>query len=234
MEGYINSIETLGALDGPGIRVVVFMQGCGLRCLFCHNPETWGVHEGVKMHALDVVNQVIKYKNYFGDRGGVTFSGGEPLMQPQFLLEVLKVCKDLDIHTCLDTAGFGGEAYWSDILDYTDLVLLDIKSIDEDQYKEITGQGIASFLSFVKLCQQKEKALWIRQVIIPGMNDTEDYILRLKSFISKLEGVERIELLPYHLMGIEKYRKLGIPYRLDGVEAMDHQRCDELYRELIM
>lgn len=233
MIGNISSIETMGLLDGPGIRVVVFMQGCSLRCLFCHNPETWSMRGGISMRASDVIEHVKRYKNYFGDRGGVTFSGGEPLQQPEFLLECLKLCKENGIHTCLDTAGFGGHGYWEEILKYVNLVLLDIKAIDDASYQKMTCQSISSFFSFLDLCQKMGKTLWLRQVIVPGVNDTEDYILKLKSFIQNLKYVEKVELLPYHLMGVEKYEKIGIPYRLNGVPAMDHDKCTYLHKLLI-
>lgn len=233
MTGNISSIETMGLLDGPGIRIVVFMQGCGLRCLFCHNPETWSVNGGTVMSVSDVVDHVKRYQNYFGDRGGVTFSGGEPLQQPKFLLECLKLCKENGIHTCLDTAGFGGEAYWEEILEYTDLVILDIKAIDEESYLKMTCRSISSFQAFLDLCQKRNKKLWLRQVIVPCINDNEEYIFKLKSFIGKLKCVEKVELLPYHLMGVEKYEDMNIPYRLNGVPAMDHDKCKDLYQILV-
>lgn len=232
MIGHIDSIETLGLVDGPGVRVVIFLQGCPLRCLFCHNPETWQITEKLKMAPKEIVDFIKKYKNYFGTDGGVTFSGGEPLYQPEFLLETLKLCKEENIHTCLDTSGVY-TTYLNEILQYTDLVILDIKAIEEIKYKQMTGHSITTFLEFLKIVQQQNKPLWIRQVIIPGINDTKEYILELKQFIKPIKNIQKIELLPYHTMGISKYKKLKIPYRLENVEAMDKEKCLELEKLLL-
>lgn len=234
MLGQINSIETMGLVDGPGIRVVIFMQGCKLRCIFCHNPETWSLKGKISMTPKEVIDKVLKYKNYFQKNGGVTFSGGEPLLQPDFLLETLKLCKQNNIHACLDTAGVGIGKY-EEILEYTDLVLLDIKAIDNEKYKEITGNKMDEFFKFINVCKKLNKKIWIRQVIIPGINDTEDYIQNLKRFINKnfiVDNIEKIELLPYHTLGLEKYRKLNIPYKLEGVQEMNKKRCEELQQLL--
>ena len=231
MVGHIDSIETLGLVDGPGIRVVVFLQGCPLRCLFCHNPETWCIDDKFLITPDDLVRHIYKYRNYFGTDGGVTFSGGEPLFQHDFLLECLKLCKKMGINTCLDTAG--SCLYYEDILKYVDLVLFDVKGIDNDGYKKMTGQDISNSLKFLDYCQSINKKMWIRQVIVPGINDNIEYIKKLKKFIEPLKNIEKVELLPYHLLGVSKYKQLGIPYRLDGVPAMDKTRCDELYKELM-
>lgn len=229
MEGYINSIETMGLVDGPGIRFVVFMQGCKLRCLFCHNPETWNLKKGFTITPEALVKKIVRYKNYFNEQGGVTFSGGEPLLQPEFLLESLKLCKQNGIHTCLDTSGVGSGNY-EEILKYTDLVMMDIKALKPDSYVQMTGQKIEESLYFLELCQKFEKKMWIRQVIIPGMNDTEEYILELKEFISHLKNIEKVEFLPYETLGVPKYEKLGLDYRLKDVSPMDVKRCEQLYR----
>jgi len=231
MVGHIDSIETLGLVDGPGIRVVVFLQGCPLRCLFCHNPETWCIDDKFLITPDDLVRHIYKYRNYFGTDGGVTFSGGEPLFQHDFLLECLKLCKKMGINTCLDTAG--SCLYYEDILKYVDLVLFDVKGLDNDGYKKMTGQDISNSLKFLDYCQSINKKMWIRQVIVPGINDNIEYIKKLKKFIEPLKNIEKVELLPYHLLGVSKYKQLGIPYRLDGVSAMDKTRCDELYKELM-
>ncbi len=228
MKGYINSIETMGLVDGPGIRFVVFMQGCKLRCLFCHNPETWQLNKGIEISSDELIKQILKYKNYYGKEGGVTFSGGEPLLQSSFLLDILKKCQKNNIHTCLDTAGFGGTNN-EEILKYIDLVMMDIKALKPDKYFEIVGQKIDQSLEFLKLCQKLKKRLWIRQVIIPGINDNEEYIRELKKFLSDYE-VEKIEFLAYTTIGVPKYEKLGIPYRLSNIEAMNKEKCEELYK----
>ena len=229
VKGSIDSVETMGLVDGPGIRYVVFLQGCKLRCLFCHNPETWKMEEKNMTTAEELIDKIKRYKNYFGKEGGVTFSGGDPLCQPEFLLECLKQCKQEGFHTCLDTSGVGcNKELYPEILSYTDLVILDIKAVTPEAYKKMTGYPMKDFLEFLELCQKLEKKLWLRQVIVPGINDTEEYILELKKYIKNIKNVERVELLPYHLYGEEKYKKLGIPYRLDGVPAMKKEDLDKL------
>ena len=227
--GYINSIETMGLVDGPNIRIVIFMQGCPLRCSFCHNPDTWESTSNLKMDANEVVNEIRKYRPYIEMGGGVTFSGGEPLLQSEFLLDMLKLCKKAGIHTCIDTSGTGySKKYLDDILKYTDLVILDIKSIKENKYKKITKRNMNMFNYFIERLKKSANKLWIRQVIIPGINDTEEYILQLKEYIKQFQNIEKVELLPYHTMGIEKYKKLNIKYELSSVEAMDRERCKQL------
>ena len=231
MVGHIDSIETLGLVDGPGIRVVVFLQGCPLRCLFCHNPETWTLNDKFLITPDELVRHIYKYRNYFGTDGGVTFSGGEPLFQHDFLLECLKLCKKMGINTCLDTAG--SCRGYEDILKYVDLVIWDVKALENDAYHKMTGQDINISLDFLKYCQDNGVKMWIRQVIVPGINDNVQYMYRLKEFIKPLKNVGKIELLPYHLLGVSKYKQLGIPYRLEGVPAMEKDKCDELYKVLI-
>jgi pyruvate formate lyase activating enzyme len=227
MIGNIDSIDTLGLVDGPGIRVVVFLQGCNLRCKFCHNPETWNLKEKKKTYTpKELVDYILKYKDYFKDNGGVTFSGGEPLCQKEFLLECLKLCKKNDIHTCIDTAGYGDD--YDEILNYADLILMDIKALDNTSYKWLTGKDIDKSLKFLNKCEEKHTKLWIRQVIIPGINDTEEYIFKLKEFLSNYHYIEKIELLPYHTMGITKYENLNIPYPLKDIKDMDKERCKYL------
>lgn len=231
MIGYIDSVETMGLVDGPGIRFVVFFKGCKLRCLFCHNPETWTKDNALEITSEELLKKILKYKNYYVD-GGVTFSGGEPLLQDEFLIDILKKCKMVNLHTALDTSGVGIGNY-EEILKYTDLVILDIKAIDNEGFNYMTGQNIDEFYKFLDICQRLNKKLWLRQVIVPGINDTEKYILKLKEFISKIKNVEKIELLPYHLYGVDKYQKLGIEYKLKGVSAMDETHLKELYNLLI-
>ena len=228
MKGRINSIESLGTLDGPGIRFVVFLQGCRLRCLYCHNPETWDLKgESVEIFPQTLVEKVEKYKNYYGEDGGVTFSGGEPLLQPEFLLECLRLCKEKNIHTCLDTAGFGFGDY-EEILKLTDLVILDIKAVEDDEYTHITGQKMNKFFEFLEVSQKMNKKLWLRQVIVPGINDDKAHIEKLKQFASTIKNVEKIELLPYKQIGVHKYKTLNLKYRLEGVEELSQEKLDEL------
>lgn len=231
MKGKVAEIQTMGLLDGPGIRTVVFLQGCPLRCLYCHNPEMQDSMQKVKEYTPKQIVDILKrYKSYYKDNGGVTFSGGEPLMQRDFLLETLKLCKKEGINTCLDTSGFGFN--YDEILDYTDLVILDIKAINPELYTKITKQKVEISLEFLKTCQKKNKKLWIRQVIVPRINDDEKHVLELKNFISKLKNVERVELLPYHPMAKGKYAKLGLSYPLGDTPEMDKQKCIELEKLL--
>lgn len=226
--GRINSVESLGLVDGPGIRFVCFFQGCKLRCKYCHNPETWDmVGKSETLSASELVNKIKRYKNYYGAEGGVTFSGGEPLLQPEFLCEVLRLCKAENIHTCLDTAGVGFGEY-DEILKLVDLVILDIKAVEEDEYKELTGQDISHFKKFLSACVRLHKKLWLRQVIVPGINDDREHIIKLKNFASTIKNVERVELLPYKTIGVHKYSELKIPYRLEGVEELSSDKLKEL------
>lgn len=231
MTGKIASFETMGLVDGPGVRFVVFLQGCPLRCAYCHNPEMWSM-QGAKfeLEPEELVKKIKKYRPYFKDGGGVTISGGEPLLQAEFVREVFKLCQQNHIHTCLDTSGYGEN--YEELLDYCDLIILDVKQLDEQKYKELVGQDILKFYQFVKLCQQKNKKLWLRQVIVPNYNDNKESVLVLKKFAQSLKNVEKIELLPYHTMAKTKYKKLGLNYRLENVEDMDKEKCKQLERFL--
>lgn len=232
--GRISSEESMGLVDGPGIRYVVFLQGCMLRCKYCHNPETWDINGKCQMvSAEDLINKISRYKSYFGEEGGVTFSGGEPLLQPTFLLECLKLCKGKGIHTALDTAGksMASKKELEEILNMTDLVILDIKAVKEEDYKELTGQDMSAFNHFVELLNKYDKKLWIRQVIVPRLNDSEENITQLANYIKtnfKRENVLKVELLPYKSIGVHKYKTLGLKYRLEGLEDMDEEKCKEL------
>lgn len=230
--GKISSEESMGLVDGPGIRYVVFLQGCKLRCLYCHNPETWDTNgKSYTVSAEDLVEKITRYKPFFWKEGGVTFSGGEPLLQPEFLLECLKLCKKQGIHTVLDTAGVGFGDY-KQILEYTDLVILDIKAVKDEDYKKTTGYNMGEFKKFLNECQNQNKQLWLRQVIVPTINDTAENVLELKEFAKTIKNVQKIELLPYKTMGSVKYQNLGIKERLKGVPEMDEHKCKELQKLL--
>ncbi len=227
MIGKVNSIETMGLVDGPGVRFVVFMQGCPLRCKFCHNPETWKLNAKADTYTPEeLIKKILNYKPYFKHNGGVTFSGGEPLMQKDFLLECLKLCKKNNIHTCLDTAGSIIDC--EEILKYTDLVLLDIKGTNKINYKEMTNGNFENSIKFIKLCEQLNKKLWLRVVIVLGINDTKEYVKELISFVKPIKNVEKIEFLPYHTLGVHKYEDLNITYKLKNVPSMDKDKCKNL------
>ncbi len=232
MRGSVNSIETFGLVDGPGIRNVIFLNGCKLRCKFCHNPEMWSMQD-LNYEPIDIYNKVIRYKTYFGKKGGVTFSGGEPLLQPDFLIETCKLLKEDSINIAIDTSGIGTNKD-SEVLDLVDVVLLDIKHVDKEGYIKITGQDLLDeFEKFVDLLNTKNKTIWIRQVIVPGINDNIEYLIKLKNYLKRIKNIERIDFLPYHTMGIDKYDKLGIKYSLLGLEAMSKEKCNELYNQFI-
>lgn len=218
--GKIHSIESMGLVDGPGIRTVVFLQGCNLRCQYCHNPDTWDLCAGEEMTADEVINKIKRFKPYFKNNGGVTFSGGEPLMQPEFLLELLKKCKENDIHTCIDTAGYGKGDY-DEILKYTDLILYDIKHEDYEKYNEITRRKQDETLKFIKKVQENNIPIWIRHVVVPGLTDSEEHMKTLKGYIDTIKNVEKVELLPFHQLGREKYKVMGIDYPLEDIEPME-------------
>ena len=231
--GKINSYESMGLVDGPGIRFVVFLQGCALRCQYCHNPDTWLEDKYTEVITPQkLIEKIKRFKPYFGEDGGVTFSGGEPLRQPKFLLECLKLCKENGIHTALDTAGVGFGNY-DEILSLTDLVILDIKAVKEDEYKFITGQDMTRFKVFLDACQRLKTKLWLRQVIVPGINDDKQHIIMLRDYIQNIKNVEKVELLPYKTIGVTKYKALNLYYRLDGVPDIDETKCKELEKLLL-
>lgn len=231
MEGSIADIETFSTVDGPGIRTVVFLNGCMLRCKYCHNPEMWTRKEN-NITANQLVNRIIKNKNYFGKTGGVTFSGGEPLLQPKFLIEVCKKLKKENINIALDTAGVG-IGHYEDILKYVDTIILDIKHTGSKDYKELTGHEISASLEFINILNKLNKKVWIRQVIIPGFTDSKEYLDSLLIFLKEVKNIEKIEFLPYHKMGISKYKKLNIKAPYEGLDAMDIKKCNNLYNKFI-
>lgn len=223
----------MGLVDGPGVRTVVFLQGCKLRCAYCHNPDTWGTEGGIEMTADELMKKILRFKPYFErSGGGVTFSGGDPLLQPDFLLEMLKLCKEKGIHTTIDTAGYGFSEYYDEILKYTDLVLIDIKHVDEIGYRSLAGSSKKGLDEFLQALDRSNAKVWVRHVVVPGITDSKEHIEKLQEIIKGISNVEKIELLPYHTLGIHKYEKLGIPYRLKDVEPMDKKETKELEKIL--
>lgn len=228
LTGRVHSIETLGALDGPGLRTVVFLSGCPLRCAYCHNPDTWELGNGKEMTALEVAQKVKRYKPYFKEHGGVTLSGGEPLFQCAFATEILKLCKEQGIKTALDTSGAVFSQSVKGLLPYVDLVILDIKHTDPAAFFKLTGQPMDTTLAFLEYCKHIHIPIWIRQVIVPTITDNEKNILALKE-LAKGANLQKIELLPYHKQGIYKWDNLGIPYSLrkisePSVELMNYYK----------
>lgn len=236
MIGRIHSFESFGTVDGPGIRFVVFVQGCPLRCLYCHNPDTW-LGGGTEYSVPDVVARVMRYKNYFSNGGGVTVSGGEPLLQKEFVTELFTQLKEKGVNTCLDTSGatFTPEtaATFDPLLNVTDLVLLDIKHIDDEECIKLTGKSNKNTLAFAKYLSDKGIKMWIRQVLVPGITDNDASLKRTRAFIDTLKTVEKVEVLPYHTMGVVKYEKLGYDYPLRGVEPPTAERVKNAKEILI-
>lgn len=239
MNGIIHSVFSGGTVDGPGIRFVIFMQGCPLRCKYCHNPDTWATAGGEERSVESLTSEIIRYKNYFGIQGGVTVSGGEPLLQIDFVIELLKAVKSYGINTAVDTSGALFNADNQEILNkyeelsnYVDLFLLDIKHIDDSSHKNLTGVSNKNTLAFAKWLDKKGKKVWIRHVLVPNYTDDDESLNKLNEFIKTLSNVEKIEVLPYHTMGEVKYQKLGIDYALKGVKAPDKERVNNAKRIL--
>lgn len=231
MIGKIHSIESMGLVDGPGLRSVVFMQGCNLRCQYCHNPDTWSCLEKAEEYTSEaLVKKLCRFKSYYDKgNGGVTFSGGEPLLQPDFLIECLKGLRENGIHTCIDTAGVGVGRY-EEILEYVDLILFDIKEVSKEGYKNVTGLENDESLKFLDVAQKMNKKFWIRHVVVPGLTDGEEHIKEVAKFVKTIKNVEKVELLPYHVLGVNKYETMGIKYKLAGVEPMDKEIVKGYYK----
>ena len=231
MLGSISSIETLTSVDGPGIRTIVFMSGCKKRCLYCHNPEMFKMSKP-NYSDIDLVNKLIRYKNYFKRGGGITFSGGEPLLQTDFLISICKKLKKENIHIAIDTAGdFNGNI--KELLKYVDLVILDIKHTTKKEYEFLTKSKMKKVEEFIKILNEANVSVGLRQVIIPGFNDNLKYLKSLKEYIKKIKNVCDITFIPYHKLGFEKYLELGFDYPMDKVFEMDPSECQELYKKFL-
>lgn len=228
MTGKVHSVFAGGTVDGPGIRFVVFMQGCPLRCKYCHNPDSWVYSGGEERTTDDLFSEIIKYKTYFGSEGGVTVSGGEPLLQLDFIIELFKKLKERGINTCVDTSGYTFNEKqidkYEELASLTDLFLLDIKHIDDEGHKALTGVSNKNTLAFSKFLSERGSKMWIRHVIVEGYTDDDGELNRLVEYVRTLKSVEKIEVLPYHTMGVVKYEKLGIGYPLKGVEPPSKER----------
>ena len=229
-KGYIHSLESFGSVDGPGVRYVIFLSGCAMRCQFCHNPDTWNMQAGTPYTADELLEKALRYRSYWGSKGGITVSGGEPLLQIDFLLELFTKAKEKGVHTTLDTCGnpFTREepffSKFEKLMEVTDLVMLDIKHMDKEQHVLLTGQKNDNILDMAKYLSDTGKSMWIRHVLVPERSDRDDYLWKLHDFIEKLDHVERVEVLPYHTLGVYKWKELGIPYGLEGIEPPTQER----------
>lgn len=232
MDGYIHSIESFGTVDGPGLRFVIFCQGCPMRCLYCHNPDSWETGRGARMSPRELIGQFERNRAFYGS-GGLTVTGGEPLGQIDFLLELFRLAKEKQIHTCIDTSGATyreGKSAYNDKLDelmgMTDLVMLDIKHVDPDAHRALTGMDNRGILAFARYLEEKSVPVWIRHVVVPGVTDGEEALSRLGRFIGGLRNVKALDVLPYHTMGVAKYERLGIPYPLAGTPPMSREGAE--------
>lgn len=225
MKGYIHSLESFGTVDGPGIRFVTFMQGCPLRCQFCHNPDTWDPHAKVPYEwtPQQLMEEVLRYKNYIKS-GGVTCTGGEPLLQSEFLLEYYNLCHHHGIHTALDTSGAIFTEQTCKVLDTVDLVMLDVKTADDNIHHQLTGASRTNNAKTLQYLQSLGRPIWIRHVVVPTMTDDDARLHQLGEYLSQYSVIERVEILPYHTMGVHKYEQLGIAYPLEGVDPLSDER----------
>jgi pyruvate formate lyase activating enzyme len=234
MLGRINKLETFGSVDGPGVRFVVFTQGCPMRCQFCHNPETWdfkGDKAGAyDISAQDLLKKALRYQSYWGKDGGITVSGGEPLAQIDFLIEFFEAAKAAGVHTCLDTSGVNfvrNEPYFGKfkrLMDATDLLLVDIKNIDPAEHKKLTGHDNKNILDMFRYLDEINKPIWIRHVLVPGGSDNDELLIKTREFIDTLHNVQKVEVLPYHALALAKYQELGIDYVLKDVKSPSPER----------
>jgi len=237
-KGYVHSTESFGSADGPGVRFVIFLSGCAMRCQFCHNPDTWRLADGEQKTADELIEQALRYKSYWGPQGGITVSGGEPLLQIDFLLELFTKAHAKGINTCLDTSGnpYTTNEPWHskflELMKVTDLVMLDIKHIDPQGHMELTHQPNDNILQMARELSDLGVKMWIRHVLVPERNDKDEYLIKLADFIKTLKSVERVEVLPYHTLGVHKWKALGIPYELEGVETPTKERVENARRIL--
>ncbi len=233
MKGRLHSVESFGTVDGPGIRFVAFMQGCPLRCQYCHNPDTWNPHAPCQYELTprELTDEVVRYRSFIKS-GGVTVSGGEPLMQSSFVAEFFRLCKEEGFQTALDTSGIYTTPSALSVLDYTDLVLLDIKSMDPQLFKRLTKMPQEPCLDFLNILEERDITTWIRHVVVPGLTDNDKWLDQLGKHVANYKCVERIEILPYHTLGVPKYRKLGLEYPLEGVKPLTAERAEEIRKHL--
>lgn len=232
LKGYVHSLESFGSVDGPGVRYVIFLTGCAMRCQFCHNPDTWNMQAGTLYTTDELLKTAMRYRTYWGEKGGITVSGGEPLLQIEFLTELFRKAKEQGVHTTLDTSGnpftreepFFGKM--QELMKYTDLVMLDIKHIDDEKHKILTGQTNENILDLAKYLDEIGKPVWIRHVLVPERSDEDAALEKLHTFIEGLGNVEKVEVLPYHTLGAYKWKELGYEYPLEGIDPPTKERVE--------
>ena len=239
MNGRIHSCESFGTVDGPGIRYVVFLQGCPMRCRYCHNPDTWDMGGGRDCTVEEIIDAYCKNRPFY-ETGGITVTGGEPLMQLDFVTELFTAAKQQGIHTCIDTSGVmfhpqdaKQRQKLERLMQVTDLVMLDIKHMDNEHHNALTGHGNENILAFARYLDEQGIAIWIRRVVAPGLSDQPDELEQLGRFIGSLRNLKALDVIPYHTMGVEKYKALGIPYSLEGVPAMSPQEAAQAKEHIL-
>lgn len=232
LKGYVHSLESFGSVDGPGVRYIIFLTGCAMRCQFCHNPDTWDMKKGTLYTTDELLEKAMKYRSYWKNDGGITVSGGEPLLQIDFLTELFRKAKANGIHTTLDTSGnpFTREepffSKFNELMKYTDLVMLDIKHIDDEQHKILTGCTNKNILDLARYLSDIKKPVWIRHVLVPERSDYDEYLIKLDEFIQTLDNVQKVEVLPYHTLGAYKWDELGYEYKLKGIDPPSVERVE--------
>lgn len=238
MKGYIHQLESFGSVDGPGVRFIIFFAGCPLRCKYCHNPDTWDMMKGKQYTADELLDEAITCREYWGTKGGITVSGGEPLAQIDFLLELFIKAKERGINTCIDTAGgpFTREGEWFEkfkrLMNVTDVLLMDIKHINEEEHIKLTGHTGKNIIEMFRYLDEINKPVWIRHVLVPGITDNDEYLIQTRDFIRTLGNVQRVEVLPYHGLGAMKYKDLGIDYVLKDTNSPTAERVQNA-REIL-
>ncbi len=238
MKARVHSLESFGSVDGPGVRYLIFLKGCRMRCQYCHNPDTWREEGGTEYTAEELLAKALRYRPYWGKDGGITVSGGEPLLQMDFLIEFFTKCKAQGVHTTLDTAGnpFTREepffSEFQELMKVTDLVMLDVKQIRTDKHKELTGHGNENILDMARYLSEIRKPMWVRHVLVPERTDCDEDLQELRKFLDTLTNVEKVEVLPYHTLGVFKWKNLGIPYKLEGINSPGKERVANAERIL--
>lgn len=238
LTGYVHSTESFGSVDGPGVRFIIFLTGCAMRCQYCHNPDTWNMQTGTQYTVDELLKKALRYRNYWAKEGGITVSGGEPLLQIDFLTELFRKAKEQGVHTTLDTSGnpFTRQkpffSKFEELMKYTDLVMLDLKHIDDEKHKVLTGQTNTNILDLAKYLDEIQKPVWIRHVLVPERTDEDAALEKLHEFIDGLGNVERVEVLPYHTLGAYKWKELGYEYQLEGIDSPTDERVEHAKKVL--
>ena len=239
MKGYIHSIESFGTVDGPGLRFVVFFQGCPMRCRYCHNPDTWQPNTGTEMTVEEIMAKFMRNKSFYSS-GGITVTGGEPLLQIDFLTQLFIRCKREGVHTCIDTSGITYNPQNADymakldnLMQYTDLVMLDLKHIDDEKHRSLTGHSNKNILEFVKYLDSKKVPVWVRHVVVPTVTDEPEYWDKLGRFMATVSNIKALDVLPYHTMGVKKYEEMGIDYPLAGIQPRDKELAVQARQTII-